>query len=1160
MKKKICCILLSMAMILALMPNMAFAEGSATVTEGTITGTITGEQLTLSGSDSNMNSYSIELFCNRLFESYPNITSIHLDQNWKGGLTVYILNDIYKETVKKYTADEENLYWSAYNGVLFDNTGDLLFPGAKKDNEYTLPQNITKLGTISGTSYLEKIVIPKSVKDISIGAFDSITNLKTISVEQDNSVYSSEDKVLFSKDKTKLIRYPRAKEGIDYSIPDSVNTIEKGAFSGCRSLTSVKIPEKVTQINASVFSGCTGLKKVTLHDSITTISDDAFWNCSSLTNIEFPDSLMSIGESAFGGTGLTSMKYPNATQIGNYAFVNCNALKSVDFSGIDDTFYFPEEGAFSGCNNLTDFYFGEKMQNLNYSTLGVYGVNCHYSCKIKDWVRSETFANGYKAVIEHGTITDNRCTVCYETVKNPTEKVDGKCGNNASYSYDGNGTLTISGSGAISSFRYWKDSSGNTPYYLGGNVSNIVMSDQITAINSSAFDGFWALETVDFSNSLESIGSKAFRSSSYLKELNLPNGLKTIGAYAFQGCSSLTMVDIPDSLEYIGNYAFRWCDKLTTVDLSGNLERIGIAAFSQNYNITKVTFGNNIKYIGNYAFNNCRVLKQIELPSSLQTIGQSAFKGCAFKEINIPNTIRELGYEAFLGCKNLSTVTFDNDFAPDYVEDGIFKSCSSLKTIELPASMTKIPNGMFKNSGIETINLSGVKDIGNSAFAYCANLKKVDIPGSVEWIGYRAFVKNEWENSFVDNQLNASIKGNIKGMSGILSDSRYSPFSKDAIVEVDCCYVNDSIKALMKHNNVILKHDFASNGNCKFCTETKTSVEELTPVGNILRYPIDKEKQQYLLFDETTKSITGILEFDEPVTNLKIPGKVDGRTVSAIEKRAFYNNDNLKTVEIAEGLKTIGSKAFADCDNLKEAKLPDSLKELSLSAFDAGCKLTNKPDGTVDDGDGDGDISGGGSSGGGSTGGGSINTGTQYEVTVYYGKGGTIQSTVDKVGTSTSILFSIVPDKGYEVESVTVNGKKLGAIEVYKVNGLKSDIEIYATFKLVGGSTDKTESIIKGVKATTIKAKSTVGKGYIKVSWTKSKGYKVDAYEVFRSKKKYSRYVNFYETSNGKRTSYKNTKNLRKGTRYYYKVRGVREIDGKLYYTKWSNRVYRIAK
>ena len=74
-----------------------------------------------------------------------------------------------------------------------------------------------------------------------------------------------------------------------------------------------------------------------------------------------------------------------------------------------------------------------------------------------------------------------------------------------------------------------------------------------------------------------------------------------------------------------------------------------------------------------------------------------------------------------------------------------------------------------------------------------------------------------------------------------------------------------------------------------------------------------------------------------------------------------------------------------------------------------------------------------------------------------------------------------------------------------------------------------------------------------KLTWKKSKGYKADAYEVYRATSKNGKYVKVFTTKRAAALSYTGSKNLKSGKKYYFKVRGVRTIDGKKYYTKWSN-------
>ena len=150
---------------------------------------------------------------------------------------------------------------------------------------------------------------------------------------------------------------------------------------------------------------------------------------------------------------------------------------------------------------------------------------------------------------------------------------------------------------------------------------------------------------------------------------------------------------------------------------------------------------------------------------------------------------------------------------------------------------------------------------------------------------------------------------------------------------------------------------------------------------------------------------------------------------------------------------------------------------------------------------------------------------------------------------------TITVEEGYEIVDVLVNGISKG--KVTEITGLKTGdtIEVKTEKKQpepVKPADNK--RIIKGVKNTEIELEITVNKdGNIVIKWKKSKGYRVDSFEILRAVKKNGKYSKIYTTKSGKASRIVNAKNLKDGKRYYYKVRGVRTIDGKKYYTEWSD-------
>lgn len=161
-------------------------------------------------------------------------------------------------------------------------------------------------------SSLTEIAIPKSVKYIGPASFISCSSLTSINVDENNKSFSSENGILYDKDKTTLLRYPEGIQDTSFSIsiPESMTYIDYYAFSGCSSLTNITIPDGVTEIRDCAFESCTSLTSVVIPNSVTDIGIYAFGYCTSLTSITIPNSVAEISEGTFWEcTSLTSITF-----------------------------------------------------------------------------------------------------------------------------------------------------------------------------------------------------------------------------------------------------------------------------------------------------------------------------------------------------------------------------------------------------------------------------------------------------------------------------------------------------------------------------------------------------------------------------------------------------------------------------------------------------------------------------------------------------------------------------------------------------------------------------------------------------------------------------------------------------------------------------------
>ena len=126
-----------------------------------------------------------------------------------------------------------------------------------------------------------------------------------------NAFLCAEDGVLFNKDKTRLIKYPKMKTGTDYTVPGSVQTIGPYAFYEIGSLTTLNLPEG---------------------KALTTIEDNGISDCAQLANVNIPSTLRSLGKGFLFRSKITSAVIPEGVEYLGYASLGwCPNLTRVEF-------------------------------------------------------------------------------------------------------------------------------------------------------------------------------------------------------------------------------------------------------------------------------------------------------------------------------------------------------------------------------------------------------------------------------------------------------------------------------------------------------------------------------------------------------------------------------------------------------------------------------------------------------------------------------------------------------------------------------------------------------------------------------------------------------------------------------------------------------------
>ncbi len=309
------------------------------------------------------------------FEDCTSLTTLHIPANVEDIDTCSWDNswsDLFENcsSLTGIWVDENNDYYSSDDkGVLFDKEQTVLIraPGALAE-DYIVPDGVESiaLAAFADCRNITGVWIPSSVEHVNMDvpnhaaiAFYGNTSLTGIWVNENNPYYSSDERgVLFDKEKTMLIRAPGALTG-EYSVPDSVVTIDSYGFCGCTEVTCIRIPDSVTDIYYMALDDCSSLTGIWVDENNLNYSSD---DCGVLFDKEKIE-LLRVPMALAG-----AYTVPQGVSTIYGAFGGCSKLTSIS---LPDSVTGATGGDFNGCSSLTGIWVNENNPYYSSDERGV---------------------------------------------------------------------------------------------------------------------------------------------------------------------------------------------------------------------------------------------------------------------------------------------------------------------------------------------------------------------------------------------------------------------------------------------------------------------------------------------------------------------------------------------------------------------------------------------------------------------------------------------------------------------------------------------------------------------------------------------------------------------------------------------------------------------
>lgn len=365
-------------------------------------------------------------------------------------------------------------------------------------------------------------------------------------------------------------------------------------------------------------------------------------------------------------------------------------------------------------------------------------------------------------------------------------------------------------------------------------------------------------------DTVTTFGEEAFASSPYLDAVRMPQKLTKMGEGVFAACLQMYFLDIPDSLTEIPDYAFVNC---------------WVYGYAKNYSVENC-IGKNVTKIGKGAFAGCWNMGKDwgdgRLPEKLESIGEGAFQYCyKIKSLEIPAGVTVIPDRTFQGCEKLESVQIDGDITMIGAE--AFDGCVALTSMPLSKSLSLI---------------------GADAFRDCTELTEFQLP--------------EGNTHYQVQQGALMTADGTRLLTYAASAPQQSFVMPETLTQID----DGALKNLRYLETLTFSPIFSDYQVGMF--ENATGLKTVN-------------------FGEGT--LTAIPDrFFKGCTSFVSPNAFTG--VLSVGESAFEGCTALQSLSFDDSLSSIGTKAFQNCSALESVHIPDSVTSLSAAAFRNDVSLT----------------------------------------------------------------------------------------------------------------------------------------------------------------------------------------------------------------------------